>query len=1181
MTQPTSENRPETLGVLQLADVYVPRPTAVTGALKAVRATLRKLPMQDQRIDLIVCCGATSERDDQTGQITLLTELAAMLAESTADGNAPITVCVPGDGDLIRTNQTLSLVLHKLWDDIADRFWSQEAEDELVHVLQAFDSWSTWARQVGAGETINGQTGLLPGDWSATLERGTRSIGLLAANTCFRRLHPDAAGDSGVLARAQLDVACGGDASAWVAAHDLVLLLTFDPWEALDEPSHRTLRDLFAGTGSPPLLHLSAGGERPVMLRRVQDAPLMASAALPLQFDALPGGITGLSLLNCSLGPPPLVRLRPWELQSISDHEFRFARLTSFREDLTPRRAASPVAQTKRPGGGATKPGDDAGEGRLDEDLRTGSTVLVVASSLSSLLRTTDDQPLARPTELQLRLLELLGGADGHDLMVPLGELLEQAAIGHQNDVQRLLKDCFTPSGAPLPDEVAWLYSGPWEAIYELHVAPIAERLLREDLLKDAEIVGGNDDFIPKAQDKLQIVRLNGNVVTGDVRFGLPDASATTTARLSWHTRLTADILPHPTVVVADNFEDYDLWDYLKLWRPEPGIDQRDRPSHGRYLVCPSISTTARQLLRTFGVHCITHNAADFVRAFLRPDWKSVEEGRKVLARRRSYQDSPRGVRLVSGILRSVSNGRPEFLRGEEPQWGDIIDNVAATLGINQRLREEVRVEDGEREIIVVRGRAGSGKSSSLMRLAVQLHREGREVAWVDRTIELSTAEIEREIDRLKPDVVMVDGAELFGNRAHRFLLNLYQEGARAVVGAIRGYRYESIFPASQDHRVFSHDFELDDQDISKLIDTLLRHDIRGFLQVYKTPEARLDAFRERSKRELLVGMMEVTSGKRFEQLITEEYDGLEPPQRLVYGTLAMVTASFESYGISDSELLEILQESPQLHQVAIERLIRNRLVTRTPYGTLHVYHRVVAESLVEHLKRDPEQLAEIVSRLLTYYASTAAHISDPNNRHRRSMLDLLRHTNMRKLGLPADKVDDIYASARNYLADDFHFWLQRGEYQLEVDEFDRADDWLRTAANSPGGADSDYVATSYGSLVLRRSATQGGDVQDALLAIQNLDRIARRTRERSPQTFAVLARDGSKWLESRPELTDSENEEAVRTIEGIIKLGEQVCSDNDQFIVAANGAKRRLREMVWAKQGLNAGTPYPLPTSD
>jgi hypothetical protein len=1181
VTQPTSDNQPETLGVLQFADVYVPRPSAVAGALKALRATLRTLPGQDQRIDLIVCCGASSERDDQSGQMTLLTELAAMLQESDADGNAPVTVCVPGDGDLIRTSQTLSLVLHKLWDDIADRFWSQEAEDELLHVLQAFDSWSTWAREVGAREAINGQTGLLPGDWSATLRRGTRSIGLLAANTCFRRLHPDAAGDSGVLARTQLDLACGGDASAWVAGHDLILLLTFDPWAALDEPSRRTLRDLFAGTGSPPLLHLSAGGERPVTLRRPQDAPLMASAALPLQFDVLPGGTTGLSMLNCSLGPRPLVRLRPWELESIGDHEFRFVPRTNYREDLTPllQRAANPAAHTKRASKDATKNGDDAGERRLDEDLRTGGTVLLLASSLASLLRTANGQPLARPTDLQLRLLELLGSADAHDMMMPLGELLEQAAIGHQSDVRGVLRDCFTLSEDPLPDEVAWLYSGPWEAVYELQVVPIAERLVQEGLLKDTEIVGGDDDLVPKAQDKLQIVRLNGNVATGDVRFGLPDANATGTARHGWHMRLTADVLPHPTVVVADNFEDYDLWDYLKLWRPDPGIDQRDRPDYGRYLVCPSISTSARQLLQTFGVHCVTNNAADFVRAFLRPDRKPVEEGRKVLARRRSYQDSPRGVRLVSGILRSVSRGRPEFLRGEEPQWGDIIDNVAATLGINQRLRKEVRIKEGEREIIIVRGRAGSGKSSSLMRLAVQLRDEGREVAWVDRTIELSTAAIEREIDRLKPDVVMVDGAELFGSQAHRFLLNLHQEGARAVVAAIRGYRYETIFAVGQDHRVFSHDFDLDDEDITKLIDTLLRHDIRGFLQRYKTHRARLDAFRDRSKRELLVGMMEVTSGKRFEQLITEEYDGLEPPQRLVYGTLAVVTASFESYAISDSELLEILQESQQVHQAAMERLVRHRLVTRTPYRTLHVYHRLVAERLVEHLKKqDPDQLVKIVSRLLRYYASTAAHISDPNNRHRRSMLDLLRHTNMRKLGLPADKVDSIYASARDYLDDDFHFWLQRGEYQLEVDEFDRADDWLRTAANSPGGADSEYVATSYGSLVLRRSATQGGDAQEALLAVRNLDRIARRTRERSPQTFAVLARDGSKWLETHPKLTGSEREEAVRTIEGIIKLGEQLCSNNGQFMNAANGAKRRLREMDWANRGL---TPYPLPTSD
>jgi hypothetical protein len=117
--------------------------------------------------------------------------------------------------------------------------------------------------------------------------------------------------------------------------------------------------------------------------------------------------------------------------------------------------------------------------------------------------------------------------------------------------------------------------------------------------------------------------------------------------------------------------------------------------------------------------------------------------------------------------------------------------------------------------------------------------------------------------------------------------------------------------------------------------------------------------------------------------------------------------------------------------------------------------------------------------------------------------------------------------------------------------------------------------------LVLRRSAAQGGDVQAALQAIENLARIARQTRERSPHTFSVVARDGSKWLETRPNLTRSQREDALSTIEAIIKLGEQLCGDNIQFMEAADGAKRRLREMEWADRAANDQSPFPLPTSD
>ena len=140
---------------------------------------------------------------------------------------------VPGNNDCVRTTSELTH-LFRLWGEdpaIRDQFWS--AGSELRKLAgQSFAGFEKFAAQLKRPPSWKG--GLLPGDFSATIECGKWKIGIAGLNCVFNQisLRPP---DSGLLDVRQLDAVCGGDPAVWAERHDLRILLTHYPPERLDK----------------------------------------------------------------------------------------------------------------------------------------------------------------------------------------------------------------------------------------------------------------------------------------------------------------------------------------------------------------------------------------------------------------------------------------------------------------------------------------------------------------------------------------------------------------------------------------------------------------------------------------------------------------------------------------------------------------------------------------------------------------------------------------------------------------------------------------------------------------------------------------------------------------------------------------------------------------------------------
>jgi hypothetical protein len=146
-------------------------------------------------------------------------------------GSTPVFVAVPGNHDLRRpADGSAALDGFRRWTAdpaLRRRFWTQDDGDYRRAVRQAFDPWTSWADSgIDWGRLENVQRyGLVPGDFAATLRKGSLAFGLLGLNTAALQL---AGGDY----RGRLSVhprqasALVGKLYEWVADHDACFVLT-------------------------------------------------------------------------------------------------------------------------------------------------------------------------------------------------------------------------------------------------------------------------------------------------------------------------------------------------------------------------------------------------------------------------------------------------------------------------------------------------------------------------------------------------------------------------------------------------------------------------------------------------------------------------------------------------------------------------------------------------------------------------------------------------------------------------------------------------------------------------------------------------------------------------------------------------------------------------------------------
>jgi predicted MPP superfamily phosphohydrolase len=161
-------------------------------------------------------------------------------------GCDPILLAVPGNHDLKWPEQLASTVVAmRSWmshEELRKLFWSDDKNEYRELIRGVFSPYAEWWGRQPRPSLLSLQSGLIPGDFSASYQKDGLKLGIIGLNSAFLQLGKGVrAGELLDLDPRQLHAVCKEGADVWAKSHDFKILTTHHPPSWLNEDAQQNL----------------------------------------------------------------------------------------------------------------------------------------------------------------------------------------------------------------------------------------------------------------------------------------------------------------------------------------------------------------------------------------------------------------------------------------------------------------------------------------------------------------------------------------------------------------------------------------------------------------------------------------------------------------------------------------------------------------------------------------------------------------------------------------------------------------------------------------------------------------------------------------------------------------------------------------------------------------------------
>jgi hypothetical protein len=307
--------------------------------------------------------------------------------------------------------------------------------------------------------------------------------------------------------------------------------------------------------------------------------------------------------------------------------------------------------------------------------------------------------------------------------------------------------------------------------------------------------------------------------------------------------------------------------------------------------------------------------------------------------------------------------------------------------------------------------------------------------------------------------------------------------------------------------------------------------------------------------------MIEVTSGRKFHDKIWDELSELDDSDKMPYALLALAAYLDERLSVDDV----IIGTEGNAGEVfkGLNTLVESRLVQRDG-EMLSVRHRVIGESLV-HSMRSKGELKNVIRAALQMASVKYSRTEVYRSRHGRILVRLLNHDHLYELLGDTELTRSTYGDVEVFLRDEFHYWLQRGEFEIGHGDPALGENALLQA--SALRSDDLLAETAWGHLLLRRACktarTAGVPAasRDAQEGLKRLEAALAADPKLSPHTYHVYATWGLEWIQAG-RLGPGEAYELIKKIYHYTKKAHYYYPDNDDIQRAWESVVRKAKQL-------------------
>ena len=762
---------------------------------------------------------------------------------------------------------------------------------------------------------------------------------------------------------------------------------------------------------------------------------------------------------------------------------------------------------------------------RLRNQISRGEVILFTGAGFSRDAADHDGQPIPSPRELAERLFSLLYTGQDFEDGTSLGELYAVAVKRDPHAVTALLARhlCVDPNS--LPEYYRTYFSFPWRRVYTLNVDDLEEAVARRFTLPRralplSALTSGDEGIQQHGPDtRLDVVHLNGRATDSldSMTFSEGQYGERLANREPWYVRCATDIRTRPVLFVGTTLNESLLWQHVALRRREqPRAAYVPPPAS--ILITPHLTKVRAEMLRDLNVSWFEGTAESFEREVLS---QLLEEAQRGIAFLGVYSDvhGRRGVQLVSDLASESPKLSTEYLLGDEPIWADLVQGRAVIRSGFEELKSkavDILKEPSSNTVLAVTGTAGTGKSTALMWLSLELSNRGLPVIWLDKDATAVPRHIIQRVDDTDGKVVLaVDDADMYSGLLDGVFRDLARRADVLCIIAVRSGKLNNVAaPLTQSREISISEFVvpgLTDEDIDGLIEVLDRHHRLGKLKGV-SDTARRRAFSDKAGRQLLVAMIEATLDVRFEEKAVTEADDLTGVEWFLYALMVLVTS--QRYYLTKQEALMACPGSVNDAAAALFNLVRRHLVTVTPpHQPYRVRHRVIAEVVLSHLQTK-RQLKDVFVGLTCAIATEIDPTVEIRSRPWRMIGRFINHKLLLNL-LGVSDAREVYESVEELLSFDYHYWLQRGSLEVEGGDLRSAEQFLNQARSLSMDL---RVQTEYGYLLLKKAVHNPVDVHAEVWfdeGTQLLEAVMNRSRS-GVYPFHILGSQGLAWVRRR-----------------------------------------------------------------